>query len=153
MEMDIIKGFPVEMTLIGETYSWTRKLDYEKISLHCRVCFETWHLATHCPKGSRKARNLYSKSTWWKESNEYYQIIDNETDLDPPKEGSKEFSFKNSGTSTQKDSLTHHSITKEGPSILDHHLDELNVEKKEPRDGEMDPDQSRDTPPKEDPSP
>jgi hypothetical protein len=70
---------------------------------------------------------------------------------DPPKEGSKEVSLKNSGTSPQKDSSTHHLITKEGSSILDPPLDEPKVETKEPRDVEMDPEKTRDTPSKEDP--
>lgn len=42
-------------------------------------------------------------------------------------------------------------ITKEGPSILDPPLDEPKVETEKPRDVEMDPKQTRDTPSKEDP--
>jgi hypothetical protein len=74
MEMDFSKGFPAEVILTGKNYSWSQKLDYERVSLHCRSCFETCHLATHCPKGSRKNRK-HQKSTWWVRSNDDHQVI------------------------------------------------------------------------------
>jgi hypothetical protein len=51
VEMDFGKGFPVEVILTSKKYSWPHKLDFEIVSLHCRSCFETGHLASHCPKG------------------------------------------------------------------------------------------------------
>jgi hypothetical protein len=56
VEMDFSKGFPAKVILTGKNYSWSQKLDYERVSLRCRSCFETGHLATHCPKGPKKNR-------------------------------------------------------------------------------------------------
>jgi hypothetical protein len=64
VEMDFSKGFTNEVILTIKNYSWSKKLDYERVSLRCRSCFEMRHLAIHCPQGSRKNRKLH-KSTWW----------------------------------------------------------------------------------------
>jgi hypothetical protein len=56
VEMDFSKGFPAEIILTGDNYSWTQKLDYEKIALRCRACFDTGHLAAQCPRGPKKDR-------------------------------------------------------------------------------------------------
>jgi hypothetical protein len=40
VEMDFSKGFPTEVILTGKNYSWPQKLDYERVSLRCRSCFE-----------------------------------------------------------------------------------------------------------------
>jgi hypothetical protein len=63
VEMDFNKGFSTEIILTSENYSWTQKLDYEKVSLRCRACFETRHFAAQCPKGPRKVRKHQHKST------------------------------------------------------------------------------------------
>jgi hypothetical protein len=34
VEMEFSKGFPNEVILIGKNYSWSQKLDYERVSLH-----------------------------------------------------------------------------------------------------------------------
>jgi len=43
-EMDFSKRFLAEIILGCKNYSWTQKLDYERITLQCRACFETWHI-------------------------------------------------------------------------------------------------------------
>jgi hypothetical protein len=58
VEMDRSKGFPTKFILTSKNYSWSQKLDYERVSLHCRSCFETGHLVTHFPKGSRKNKKI-----------------------------------------------------------------------------------------------
>jgi hypothetical protein len=74
VEMDFSKRFPAEVILTGKNYSWSQKLDYERVSLRCRSCFETGHLATHCPKGPKKNRKL-QKSTWCVGSNDGHQVL------------------------------------------------------------------------------
>jgi hypothetical protein len=69
-----VKDSQQEVILTGKNYSWSQKLDYERVSLRCRSCFEMGHLATHCPKGSRKNRKI-QKSTWWVGSNDDHQVI------------------------------------------------------------------------------
>jgi hypothetical protein len=77
VEMDSNKGFPTEVILIGKKYSWYKKIDFERVSLHCRSCFEIGHLTTQCSKGSRKNRK-HRKYTWWVRSNDDPQrIVDN----------------------------------------------------------------------------
>jgi hypothetical protein len=67
VEMDFSKGFPARITLQGINYSWTQKLDYEKLHFRCRSCFETRHLASNCQKLPEKNRNPKNqrKPTWW----------------------------------------------------------------------------------------
>ena len=74
VEMDFSKGFPTKVILTGKSYSWSQKLDYERISLRCRSCFEIGHLASHCPKGPKKNRKP-KKSTWWVGSSDDHQVI------------------------------------------------------------------------------
>ena len=74
VEMDYSKGFPTEVILTRKNYSWSQKLDYERISLRCRSCFEIGHLASHCPKGPKKNRKP-RKSTWWVGSSDDHQVI------------------------------------------------------------------------------
>jgi hypothetical protein len=59
--MDFSKGFSAERILTGENYSWTKKLDYEKVSLRCRACFGVGHFVAQCPKGPRKVRKHQHK--------------------------------------------------------------------------------------------
>jgi hypothetical protein len=47
VEMDFSKGFLAEIILIGESSSWSQKLDYENVYFHCKVCFEIGHKETH----------------------------------------------------------------------------------------------------------
>jgi hypothetical protein len=75
VEMDFSKGFLAEIILGCKNYTWTQKLDYERISLRCRACFETGHIAAQCTKGNRKAGKQQRKSTWWEGSNEDHQLI------------------------------------------------------------------------------
>lgn len=74
VEMNFSKGFPSEVILTGKNYSWSQKLDYERIFLRCRSCFETRHLASHCPKEPKMNRKP-RKSTWWVGSNDDHQVI------------------------------------------------------------------------------
>ena len=39
VEMEFSKGFLAEVILTGKNYSWSRKLDYERVLLRCRSCF------------------------------------------------------------------------------------------------------------------
>jgi hypothetical protein len=98
--MDFSKGFPAEVILTGKNYSWSQKLDYERVSLHCRSCFEMGHLATHCPKGPKKNRKP-RKSTWWVGSNDDHQVISKPPQVsektskpDPPQPSSPESNHK-----------------------------------------------------------
>jgi len=75
VELDFSKWFPAKIILTCKNYSWTQNLDYERISLRCRVCFETGHIAAQCPKGNRKAQKRQRTSTWWNGSNEDHQLI------------------------------------------------------------------------------
>jgi hypothetical protein len=84
VEMDFSKGFPTEVILTGKNYSWSQKLDYERVSLRCRSCFEMGHLATHCPKGPKKNRKP-RKSTWWVGSNDHQVIKLSRSPLKPVK--------------------------------------------------------------------
>jgi len=69
LKIDFSKWFPTKVIFTSKNNSWSHKLDYERVSLHCRSCFEIGHLATHCPKGPKKNRNP-QKSTWWVGSND-----------------------------------------------------------------------------------
>jgi hypothetical protein len=94
VEMDFSKGFPAEIILGCKNYTWTQKLDYERISLRCRACFETGHTTAQCTKGNRKAGKQQRKSTWWEGSNEDHQLIITNTrksslESDPPSLDSK----------------------------------------------------------------
>ena len=67
--MDFHNGFPAEINLLGNGYSWTQKIDYENLCFRCRVCFETGHIARNCEKSSGKRRLPRSqRPTWWKEA-------------------------------------------------------------------------------------
>jgi hypothetical protein len=65
MEMDFSKGFPTEVILTGKNYSWSQKLDYERVSLHCRSCFETDILQPIVPKGPRRTKSLENPLGGW----------------------------------------------------------------------------------------
>jgi hypothetical protein len=66
VEMDFNKGFPAEIILLGENFSWTQKIDFENLCFRCRVCFETGHIARNCEKSSGKRRSSRSqRPTWW----------------------------------------------------------------------------------------
>jgi len=84
MEMDFSKGFWAEVILTGKNYSGTHKIDYERVSLGCISCFQTCHIASHYPKGSRKIRK-HKKSTWWVGSNDDHQFISKDC-KEPPEE-------------------------------------------------------------------
>jgi hypothetical protein len=105
VEMDFSKGFPAEIILGCKNYSWTQKLDYERISLRCRACFETGHIAAQCTKGNRKAGKQQRKSTWWEGSNEDHQLIITnirKSSLEPDP-----LSLDSKGTSTQETPPNH----------------------------------------------
>lgn len=105
VEMDFSKGFPTEIILGCKNYTWTQKLDYERISLRCRACFETGHIAAQCTKGNRKAGKQHRKSTWWEGSNEDHQLII--TNIRKSSLESDPLSLDSKGTSTQETSLNH----------------------------------------------
>lgn len=75
MKMDFRKWFPTKINLTGKNYSWTQKLDYERVSLRCRPCFEIGHIVSQCPKGPRKNKKSRHKLTWWVGSKEDHQIV------------------------------------------------------------------------------
>jgi hypothetical protein len=74
VEMDFSKGFLAKINMTGDNYSWTQKMDYEKIALQCQACFSMGHLAAQCPRGPAKARKQ-RKSTWWVGSHIDHQLI------------------------------------------------------------------------------
>jgi len=87
VEMDFRKGFPKEMNLKGDDYLWTQKLDYDKNSFWCRVCFGTGHLETYFPGDPKKYRKQ-RKPTWQVGSHIDHQLISKEDSIDafPSKE-------------------------------------------------------------------
>jgi hypothetical protein len=113
--MDFNKGFPTEIILTGENSSWSQKLDYENVSFHCRVCFETGHKATHCPKRPRQAKKLQHKSTWWDGAKEEHQMIskDEPDALDLPMDEPKSKSEENRDTPSKKQDVDPHDLVKE----------------------------------------
>jgi hypothetical protein len=80
-------------------------LDYEKIALLCQVCFDIGHLAAQCPKGPKKSQN-HRKSTWWVGSHIDNKHIfkEDSSDVDLPKEESKEAPLKSNVTPSNEDS-------------------------------------------------
>jgi hypothetical protein len=113
--MDFSKGFRAEIILTGESSSWSQKLDYENVSFHCRVCFETRHKATHCLKRPRQAKKLQRKSTWWDGAKEEHQMInkDEPDALDPPMDEPNSKSEENRDTSSKKQDVDPHDPVKE----------------------------------------
>lgn len=65
VKMDFSRGFPTKIILNSKNYSWTQH----------RACFETRHIAVHCPQGNRKDRKHHQKSTWRDGSHEDHQLI------------------------------------------------------------------------------
>jgi len=49
----------------------------KKNIFRCRTCFDTGHLAEHCPRGPKKSRKQ-CKPTWWVGSHIDHQLIDKE---------------------------------------------------------------------------
>ena len=58
----------------GKGYSWTQKLDYEKIHFRCRECYETGHLALNCKKLPEKNKERKTQC-WWIDANLGHQQI------------------------------------------------------------------------------
>jgi len=113
--MDYNKGFLAEIIVTGESYSWSQKLDNENVFFHCRVCFETGHKTSQCPKRPRQAKKLQRKSTWWDGAKEEHQIIikDEPDALDLPMVETNSKSEENMDTSPKKQDVDPHDPTKE----------------------------------------
>ena len=68
MEVDLSKGLPDNIRLIYKQQNWLQVLHYENTAFRCRLCRQTGHLQSSCPKdkkvNSKKKQKGKQKKGW-----------------------------------------------------------------------------------------
>ncbi|GLJ16715.1 hypothetical protein SUGI_0287190 [Cryptomeria japonica] len=69
--MDLLKGFPAEISLKVAGRCWVQPVDYEKIVSRCGKCFLIDHFTSQCQKSTTHERgecgnlDTVGKASWW----------------------------------------------------------------------------------------